>query len=390
MTEELAEWDPPSELARAVSPWKTEDLPQVNKPAQQLTEKLRRLVTADSISKLMHDFQVETSLALAPEGPVVADRPSGLKRVGLTAQWLCPQLGTRLGLGLETALAHRVIDRVLGHQRTAAEQHLPTTPVEWGFWTVLAAKLTEAINNSGQWPRIVLDRVGPDPFDTSGLGPCFTVVWEMLHRDESVGLVRLWLPATLHHAAGTVDRSVAQGVSPDRINTVSDKLAIEGRVQAGTVLCCGGLGSLRPKLVIPWPNAALVGTMPDLEGPVICRLGEGPGRWSFAAQILPNSHLLRVEVLQKPKPSPTTINREINMSADPDTSHDMPVTLTVELGRLSLSLASLADLKAGDVLDLMRTGREPVELTSGDRVVARGEIVQMDQDLGIRILQVLV
>ena len=78
------------------------------------------------------------------------------------------------------------------------------------------------------------------------------------------------------------------------------------------------------------------------------------------------------------------------MSATADPSADLPVTLTVELGRLSLSLTKLADLKAGDVLELLRNSREPVDLTSGDRLVARGEIVQMDQDLGIRILQVLI
>ena len=38
----------------------------------------------------------------------------------------------------------------------------------------------------------------------------------------------------------------------------------------------------------------------------------------------------------------------------------------------------------------MRNASEPVDLTSGDRLVARGELVQIDQELGIRILQVLI
>lgn len=390
MTEELAEWDPPSELARPVAPSQADDLPQVNMAAQQLTEKLRRLGEAESTAKLIQAFQAETGLALAPEGPVVADRPSGLKRVGLTAQWLSPQVGTRVGLGLETALAQRVIDRVLGHERTPAQQHLPTTPVEWGFWTVLAAKLTEAINGSSHLGRLVLDRVGPDPFDPTGLGSCFTVTWELLHRDQPVGVVRLWLPVTMIHAAGPLEATPAEAGNEARIGETQDQVAIEGRVQAGTVVYNGGLGSLRPKLVIPWPNAPLAGTMPHLSGPVICRLGEGSERWSFTGQILPNSQTLQMEVLQKPKPAATTQNRAVTMSADANTAADQPLTLTVELGRLSLSPASLADLNPGDLLELNRNSREPVELTSGDRVVARGEIVQMDADLGIRILQVLI
>jgi flagellar motor switch protein FliN/FliY len=38
----------------------------------------------------------------------------------------------------------------------------------------------------------------------------------------------------------------------------------------------------------------------------------------------------------------------------------------------------------------MRNSTEPIELTSGDRLVARGELVQMDQELGVRILQILI
>ena len=390
MTEELAEWDPPSQVARPAAPWNVDELPKLNRAAQRLTQRLRRVHSSESLQALIHGFQTETGLALAPEGPVVADRPSGLKRVGLTAQWLCPELGTRLGLGLETALAHRVIDRVLGYDRTAAQQHLPTTPVEWGFWTVLAAKLTEGVNNAGQLPRLLLDRVGPDPFDPLGLGTCFTVAWELLHREQPVGVVRLWLPASLVHAETShVSKPIAEK-DFQRVAPVMDQVAAKGRVQAGTIAFSGGLGCLRPKLVIPWPDAPLGGTAPNLEGPVICRLGEGPGRWSFAGQIQPNSRGQRIEILQKPKPAPTTLNRGLLMSATADPSADLPVTLTVELGRLSLSLTKLADLKAGDVLELLRNSREPVDLTSGDRLVARGEIVQMDQDLGIRILQVLI
>ena len=68
---------------------------------------------------------------------------------------------------------------------------------------------------------------------------------------------------------------------------------------------------------------------------------------------------------------------------------DAPVTLTVELGRLSLPLSRLADLKAGDVLELNRHGREPVEITSGGRTVARGDLVLIGDELGVRVTTVL-
>ncbi|MFO0908262.1 MAG: FliM/FliN family flagellar motor switch protein [Isosphaeraceae bacterium] len=68
---------------------------------------------------------------------------------------------------------------------------------------------------------------------------------------------------------------------------------------------------------------------------------------------------------------------------------DIPVTLVVELGRLNLTLNRLADLKPGDVVELHRHSREPIELTSNGRAVARGELVQIDSELGVRITHVL-
>ena len=72
----------------------------------------------------------------------------------------------------------------------------------------------------------------------------------------------------------------------------------------------------------------------------------------------------------------------------PSSPLDVPVTLTVELGRVNLTLSRLADLKPGDVLELGRHSREPVELTSNGRLVARGELILIDTELGVRVTHV--
>ena len=395
MTDELVEWDPPSDIvASAPKPWLGQDLPLIDRHSEMIRSRLRHLSSTPALAELLSSFQNETGLSLAHEGPMVADRPSGLKRVGITIQWFCPAVGTRIGLGLETPLAHRVIDRVLGHPRSDAQHHLPTTPVEWGFWTVLAAKLTDLLNQSNSFPRLVLDRVGPDSFDTTGLGPCSTIAWELNHLDQPVGVIRAWVPATLTHDLGT---SAAQSKKfSDQNHSLllaeSENLVVLGRVQAGMIHLTDGIQRLRPKLVLPWTDSPLSGPLPTISGPVVCRLGSGPSRWSFAGSLVAESQGQKFEVLQKPKYAPTPITKGFPiMSADGNpASSDLPITLTVELGRLSLTLSKLADLKPGDVLGLMRNSSEPIDLTSGDRLVARAELVQMDQELGIRILQVLI
>ena len=397
MTEELVEWDPPSEidsLSHTAKPWSGEDLPLIDRHSEMIRKRLRNLTSSPALAELLTSFQNETGLSLAHEGPIVADRPSGLKRVGITIQWFCPTLGTRVGLGIETPLAHRVIDRSLGHQRSDAQNHLPTTPVEWGFWTVLAAKLTDLLNQSNTLPRLVLDRVGPDSFDTTGLGPCSTIAWELNHLDQPVGVIRAWVPATLTQdlETGSAQSNKLSDQNRSRFLSESENLVVLGRVQAGMIHLAGGVQRLRPKLVLPWTDSPLTGSLSNPSGPVVCRMGSGPSRWSFSASLVSEPQGQQFEVLQKPKYAPTPLTKGFPiMSADGNpASSDLPITLTVELGRLSLTLSKLSELKPGDILGLMRNASEPVDLTSGDRLVARGELVQIDQELGIRILQVLI
>jgi type III secretion system YscQ/HrcQ family protein len=387
------DFDPPSSIVQAPAwtPVSFDELPQLSATTEKLRSSLRRLANRQNPGDLAAAFLAETGLRLSDDGPALLDRPSGVKRVGITAHWLVPSHGTSLAIGIETPLAHRVVDRLLGTERMETENHLPTTPVEWGFWTVLAARLTDALNSSGLLPRLVLDRVGPDPFSFENLGPTSTICWELFLHDKPVGMLRAWVPLGLLQAV-ELKSPPADQAGIDRLRPNLAEISVKGRVQAGVIELSGGLGRLRPKLVLPWPDATLTGAPPDLEGPVICRLADGPQRWSVAGHFVKGSGGCQIEILNRPKPTPTTVLKGPTMSADSSAaaSPDLPVTLTVELGRLSISLSRLAELKPGDVLNLSRNKKEPVELTSGDRLVARAELVQIDQELGIRILQVLV
>src|SRR4051794_928727 len=52
--------------------------------------------------------------AIAAKRPEVLWRVAGLNRPGLIAQLTAPRLATRLAIGIENALAHTVVDRLLG------------------------------------------------------------------------------------------------------------------------------------------------------------------------------------------------------------------------------------------------------------------------------------
>ena len=68
---------------------------------------------------------------------------------------------------------------------------------------------------------------------------------------------------------------------------------------------------------------------------------------------------------------------------------DVPVRVTVEVGRAKLTLAELVELRAGSLIELDREAHEPADILVNGKVVARGEIVTMDDNYGVRITSLI-
>jgi flagellar motor switch protein FliN/FliY len=69
----------------------------------------------------------------------------------------------------------------------------------------------------------------------------------------------------------------------------------------------------------------------------------------------------------------------------------LPVSLTVSVGAVTLTIDELLSLNADSILKLDAAIEDPVDLMIGDRVVARGALVETETDppgLGVRILSV--
>jgi len=69
-----------------------------------------------------------------------------------------------------------------------------------------------------------------------------------------------------------------------------------------------------------------------------------------------------------------------------DLMNDIPLQIAVELGRVSTTAEDVVALKVGHVFDLNRVAGEPLDLSVQGKVVARGELVEIDGNLGVRIL----
>ncbi len=67
----------------------------------------------------------------------------------------------------------------------------------------------------------------------------------------------------------------------------------------------------------------------------------------------------------------------------------VPVKLTVELGKAELLIRDVLKLSQGSVVELDRLAGGPVDLLVNERLVARGEIIAIDDNFGIRVSEIL-
>ena len=68
---------------------------------------------------------------------------------------------------------------------------------------------------------------------------------------------------------------------------------------------------------------------------------------------------------------------------------DVPVTVTLEVGRTRMSVRDLLQLTHGSVVELDRRSGEPLDVLVNGTLVARGEVVVINDHFGIRITDVV-
>jgi flagellar motor switch protein FliN len=405
-------------------------LPQLALPQVRLEQRLSRWSEGARLPRALDWLEQGTGAAIRLDRPEVLWRASGLRRPSLVAQLTLPRLGARLALGIELPLAHTIVDRLLGFDRPFAESPLQLTPVEWGVWSFLVLRALDSLESSAAQSREVgpggstvlrpgevsLDRVGPDPFDPTGLGSIVTVRWPV-RAGNVASAARLWLPESivqfwLASAPGPARGRAELAAESEAAGRAGEKrgpsgrgeLASHWRAVAGFVAMPQGLQRLRAGGVLPLAETRLAGSPRSPTGPVdlVLDVNDPDIRFRIPASPVADSggRLLRIEagLLQEWRPrDPIFVSKSARTlmsqssaapSPAPAGALDVPVTLTVELGRVNLTLTQLADIKPGDVVELGRHSRAPVELTSNGRLVARGELVLIDTDLGVRVTNV--
>jgi flagellar motor switch protein FliN len=69
--------------------------------------------------------------------------------------------------------------------------------------------------------------------------------------------------------------------------------------------------------------------------------------------------------------------------------HDVPVELAVEIGRTRMTIGETLALGPGSIVSLNRLAGEPVDLLVNGRPIARGEVVVVDEEFGLRVTEIV-
>lgn len=88
------------------------------------------------------------------------------------------------------------------------------------------------------------------------------------------------------------------------------------------------------------------------------------------------------------------MTQEHNMDSDQDMQKlkfilDIPLQLTVELGRTSLLVKDVLQLNQGAVVELSKLAGEPLDVFINSKLVARGEAVVVNEKFGVRLVDVV-
>jgi type III secretion protein Q len=358
-------------------PWQS--LPRIGRSEVSLLAKLGGLVDVARLrsteEKLASLLELTLEVSAGPVGVVAEGQLEGVLAptlVGLALE----RPGARLAIELEPGAALAIVDRVLGGEGVAPPGPALLSATEQGVLAFVAARVLEGSGFA------LVDVVTTRDGLAAWLGEGACAWWALgLRLGARVSGARLWAPSR------TLDGATAPPHAlPDTLGDVGVRLrACVGRarlsagevagLEVGDVILPDELLAERGTEGARWSEARLSAR----GGAIVVALGrEGEG-WCVRA--VHGARGAEAATVVEDAMSDAEAVRTEELS-------EVPVELALELGRIELRVRELAALVPGRVISArIPVGRE-VELRAGDRVVARGELVDIDGELGVRLTDV--
>lgn len=283
---------------------------------------------------------------------------------------------------LPAALAAVVVDRALGGDGASAfalDARMGLDEVSQGVLGYVAARLLHAYGGATKLRAVTTDARGPRAM----LGGESRGVWPVrVGLAEHSGLVRLWIPEA----------------APGALPAVTRLDAVAGRIElalcahaARVVLTRDEIANLEPGDIVVPDRSTLTRTATGYQGEVVMHVeGASRTRWRCTA----TQATLTIDAIEIDEEVPMADATNTDGHGGAETrdalslAGDAPVELCIEVARFTLPLAEVAALRVGEVLATGTPIGEHIVLRAGSRALARAELVDVEGNLGVRIVEI--
>lgn len=85
----------------------------------------------------------------------------------------------------------------------------------------------------------------------------------------------------------------------------------------------------------------------------------------------------------------TTETKKSKDRANLDVLMHVPLSVTAELGKCKMSVNEVLKLGTGSIIELDRLAGGPIDLLVNDKLIARGEVVAVDENFGVRVTELI-
>lgn len=110
-------------------------------------------------------------------------------------------------------------------------------------------------------------------------------------------------------------------------------------------------------------------------------MGEAPAAKEPSSAFAPGVHPVQFARLAPTETTQLPANLKLLM--------DVPMNVSVEIGRKKLTLKGILDLGTGSVVELDKMAKEPVDILVNGKLIAKGGVVVIDDNFGIRITEII-
>ncbi|KFE71788.1 type III secretion system cytoplasmic ring protein SctQ [Hyalangium minutum] len=405
-------------------PFKFRNLERVDRAQTELTARLHRAIPSPTAAeplyarlKALFDAEARVSLVSMQIRPIAELRRHLGEPSFLTV--LAPgALKSRVVMEVELSFAHNLVDMLLGGAGETVGLR-PLTDIEEGVMSFVVLEGIKAVAPAleASFPRMRLESVARGVDEVAAkLGDDELVVVVQMNASVGphAGIVRVVMPpavlnATEEGRGGAEKRSRLRAdirMNRKLLSTVRTWLRAEiGQAE----IASSDLEYIRVKDVVLLDSLS---TRPDRgeAGTATLRVGLGGTRVEAEVFVEDGQYKARVKdfILGEPnfqRVLPPANDNEVftnpenemppesegnmddaNRPEGGDLLADIPLQLAVELARVPVTADEVVALKVGQVIELHRSPGEPVELSVNGKVVARGELVEVEGQLGVRVL----